>query len=130
MQEMVRVRSADEYFQIYGLEGIGKKGLDRILVRQQLIDAFHKEMFGLVAMRTKKSLEDIPAEGDPEALRIARNVIKDTTKKWIKLVGMFEKYKETSGLLKPDDIALEIDDLRAKNMTDNGGTAANNAEDK
>lgn len=127
MEEMVRVRSADEYFEVYGKEGIGK-GMDRIMIRNQLIDAFHKEIFGLVAMRAKKQLSDIPAEGDPEAMRIARNVIRDTTKKWLKLVKMFEMYRETSGLLKPEDIQLDIDDLRTKNTADNG-TASNEAEE-
>ena len=111
MEEMVRVRSADEYFRIYAVEGIGKNKMDRMMVRSQLIDAFHKEIFGLVSIRTKKQFNEIPAEGDPEALRVAKNVVKDTTKKWLKLVKMFEKYKETSGLLKPDDIALDIDDM-------------------
>lgn len=112
MTEMVRIRSAEDYFREFGQDGIGK-GADRMLVRRQLIDAFHKEIFGLVAMRAKKNFEDIPKEGDPEATRIARNVVKDETRKWIKLCRMFEQYKETSGLLRHDDITLDIEDLES-----------------
>lgn len=114
MDEFVRVRSADEYFRQYAVEGIGK-GADRMLVRRQLIDAFHKEIFGLVAMRAKKNFNDIPKEGDPEAIRIAQNVVKDTTKKWIKLCKMFEKYRETCNLLRYDDITLDEMETETEN---------------
>lgn len=102
----VRVLSAEGYFEEYGRKKIYEQKMDRLVVKQQLINAFHNEIFSLVAMRAKKEFKDIPKEGDPEALRIARNVIKDATKKWLKLVGMFEFYKETSGLLKPEDISV------------------------
>lgn len=106
MTERVVVKSAEQYFREFAENGIGK-GMDRTLVRRQLIDAFHKEIFGLVAMRAKKNFDDIPEEGDPEALRIAQNVIKDETRKWIKLCKMFAMYKETENLLRYDDIAME-----------------------
>ena len=106
MKEMVRIMSIQDYFKMYAVEGIGK-GMDRILVRKQLIDAFRKEIFGLVALRAKKEFNDIPKTGDPEALRIAQNVVKEETRKWIGLCKEFEKYRETAGLLKYDDIALD-----------------------
>ena len=96
-------KSAEQYFEMYGRNGIGK-GMDRILVRRQLIDAFHKEIFAQAAWL-------IPKHGDSEALRIARQVIKNEARKWIKLCGIFEKYKETSGLLKYDDISISEEDL-------------------
>ena len=110
MNEMVRVRSAEEYFETYGRDGIGK-GMDRMPVRSQLIDAFQKEIFALVAMRAKKRFDRIPEEGDPEAIRIAKHIVKDETNKWIKVCRMFERYKETSGLLRHDDITLSVEDL-------------------
>lgn len=121
MQEIVRVRSIKEYFDTYAVNGIGK-GMDRMLIRSQLIDAFHKEIYGLVAMRTKNQFNYIPKEGDPEAIRmeairIARNVVKEVTKKWIGLCKEFEKYKETSGLLKYDDIALDEMETIKENET-------------
>ena len=50
MAEMVRVRSAEEYFKEYGLNGIGK-GADKWMIRRQLIDAFQKEMCAVVVAR-------------------------------------------------------------------------------
>ena len=115
MTEMLRIRSAEEYFREFGQNGIGK-GADRTLIRRQLIDAFRKEIFGLVAMRTKKSFDELPDNEDPEAMRVARNVIKDTTRKWVKLCDMFARYKETSGLLYHNDImeCLGTDDFHAQ----------------
>lgn len=106
MIEQVVVMTAEQYFKKYAVDGIGK-GADRWMIRRQLIDAFQKEIFGLVAMRAKKKFEDIPPEGDPEALRIAHNVIKDATKKWIKLCNMFAMYNETKGLIGPNDLKFD-----------------------
>ena len=106
MNEGVRIRSAEGYFEEYGRERIYKQKRDRLEVKKELIRDFHKEIFDTVAMRAKKRFSDIPKEGDPEALRIARNVVKDCTKKWIKLCKMFEMYRETSDLIKPDDISI------------------------
>ena len=104
MAEMVRVRSAEEYFKEYGLNGIGK-GADKWMIRRQLIDAFQKEMFGLITIRIGKDIpEGTPTVGDPRAVEIIRNVTANTQKKWIKLCKMFAMYKETRGLLSIDDL--------------------------
>lgn len=102
----VRIWSAEDYFEVYGREKLYKQKADKELIRRQLINEFHNEIFSLVAMRTKKQFKDIPKEGDPEAIRIARNVVRDETKKWLKLCKMFESYKETSGVIKPEDLSL------------------------
>ena len=109
MEEKVTILSAAQYFDRYAVNGIGK-GMDRMMVKKQLIDAFHKEIFGLVALRCKKRFDDIPKDGDPEAMRIAKNVIRDATKKWASLIKMFEKYRETSGLLCPDDLKIDVEE--------------------
>lgn len=106
MNEILRIRSAKDYFEEYGREALYKQKADKKLVKQQLIDAFHKEIFGLVAMRAKKRFDDIPVEGDPEALRIASNVVKDETKKWKKLCDMLNYYAETSGCIQYSDLTL------------------------
>ena len=103
MPEMVRIRSAEEYLIEYGRDGIGK-GADKWMIRRQLIDAFHKEMFGLISLRSKKD----PEEGDPETKRIIANVTKDTQRKWVKLCKMFDQYKETRGILEKDDLKIDI----------------------
>lgn len=102
----VRIKSANDYFEEYGREKLYKQKMDKEIVRRQLIHDFHSEIFSLVAMRAKKQFKEIPKEGDPEAIRIARNVVRDTTKKWLKLVKMFEMYSETSGVIKPEDLSM------------------------
>ena len=102
--DKVVILSANEYFQKYGVDGIGK-GADKWMIRRQLIDAFHKEIFGLVTLRTEgKGFQE---ENNPEAIRIARNVIKDTTRKWVKLCKMFSMYVQTKDLIHPNDLKLE-----------------------
>ena len=102
----VRIWSAEDYFEVYGREKLYNQKMDKEIVRRQLINEFHNEIFSLVAMRAKKQFKDIPKEGDPEAIRIARNVVRDETKKWLKLWKMFESYRETSGVIKPEDLSL------------------------
>lgn len=110
MTEMLQIRSAERYFREYGLDGIGK-GADKWMIKRQLIDAFRKEIFGLVAMRARKTFKDIPPEGDPEAIRIAKNVVHDEQKKWEKLCWMFAQYKETRGLLELDDLKMDENEV-------------------
>ena len=106
MIDGVQVRRAEDYFEEYGRQRICEQKLDRLFVKKELIDAFHKEIFSIVAMRAKKRFSDIPKEGDPEAIRIARNVVKDATKKWIKVCKMFESNPATRGLIRPEDISV------------------------
>lgn len=118
MSEILRIRRAEDYFKEYGVNGIGK-GADKWMIRRQLIDAFHKEIFGLVAMRAKKNFKDIPPEGDPEAIRIVKNVVHDTQKKWEKLCKIFAQYKETMNLLEIDDLKMDSSDLMREIMEKN-----------
>ena len=106
MQEQVTVMSADQFFDKFAKEGIGK-GADRWMIKRQMLDAFRKEIFGLVSMRCKKQYDSLPPEGDEEAMRIARNVIKDESRKWKKLCDMFALYNETKDLIKYDDLKLD-----------------------
>ena len=132
MNEMIRIRSAEEYFEEFGRQALYKDKADPKMVRNQLVDAFHKEIFGLVAARAKKRFDEIPPEGDPEALRIARNVVKDATRKWKKVVEMFERYRETSGCIKYDDISLIPEEGNGEIGFENGQLVARTApsEDK
>lgn len=118
MTEMLQIRSTEGYFEEYGRNGIGK-GADKWMIRRQLIDAFHKEIFGLVAMRAKKRFDHIPPEGDPEAIRIVKSVVRDTQRKWEKLCAMFAAYQETSGLLEIDDLRLDESDIMRGVMEQN-----------
>lgn len=120
VSDIVTVLRAEDYYETFVRNGI-EKGLNRTLVRMQLIDTFRKEIFGLVAVRARKSFDGIiPPEGDPEALRIAKNVIRDETKKWIKLCRMFDANPETSGLIRYDDLTIETEDILNGNASAGG----------
>ena len=106
MNEIIRMRRAEDFFEEFGREAIYKQGRPKAEVKKEMVEALHKEIFQLVADRAKKKFDDIPREGDPEALRIAANVIKDETKKWKKVVDLFERYRETSGVVSYNDITL------------------------
>ena len=104
MAEMLRIRSANEYFKEFGVDGIGK-GADKWMIRRQLIDAFQKEMFGLIKFRIKGIYPNEQInKSDPALIDIVRKVASDTQKKWIKLCKMFDQYEETRNLLKIDDL--------------------------
>lgn len=107
MTEQVVVMNAEQYFKKYAVDGIGK-GADRWMIKRQLVDAFKKEMFGLIAIRVKKR-DDIPPEQDIEAMHTTRMVIRDSAKKWRKICAMFAQYKETANLLTEDDIRIDND---------------------
>lgn len=92
MAEQLPILSAEQYFVRFGRDGIGK-GAVRELVKNQLIDAFRKEIFGLLAMRIK------PNMSEEEKEKVRQNVYRDEQKKWRKLAGMFARYKETANLI-------------------------------
>lgn len=123
----VIVRRAEDYFEEYGREKLYKQHMEKELVKKELVNAFRKEIFDLVADRAKKKFDKIPKEGDPEALRIARNVIKDATKKWKKVVNMFEMYQETCGVLKYDDISFMPEEGNGEIGFENGELVAREA---
>ena len=126
--EQVPIMTADQYFERYGRNGIGK-GADREMVKKQLIDAFEKEIFGLLAMRLKLKKGESPKD-NPDAQRVLHNIMKDENRKWVKLCQMFAMYKETAGLLNPMDLMNhegrleenEANDTRAENTANNGTT--------
>ena len=102
----VRIRRAEDFFNEFAYEKLYKQGKSKSDVKKELVNEFQKEIFGIVAMRAKKRFDQIPPEGDPEALRIAANVIKDETKKWKKLVGMFNANSVTRGCITMEDLSM------------------------
>lgn len=110
MTEKVDILSVSQYFDKYAVNGIAK-GLNRLAVKQQIVEDFRKEIYGLVEMRSKKHFRGkIPEEGNQEALDIARSVIKEEFKKYKALIKLFEKYRETSGLLSPEDLTIDVEE--------------------
>lgn len=106
MNDIIQMRTAEQFFEEFGREKLYKQKMDKSLVKKEMVDALHKEIYQVVADRAKRRFGDIPPEGDPEALRIAANVVKDEWKKWKKIVSLFERYRETSGVVTLDDISM------------------------
>ena len=112
-EHMVTIRSVKNYIKEFGIEAIGKKHADPELVKQQILDAFHKEIFGQLTMKfgdPELLAYDISAV-DPETKRQVDNILSNSVRKWKRLCIEFAKYKETFNLLHPSDLMITIEDI-------------------
>ena len=109
----VPVRSVKQYFKEYGVEAIGKKHADPDLVKQQILDAFQKEIFGQLTMKfgdPELLAKDISMV-DPETKRQVDNILSNSVRKWKRLCMVFAQYRETHNLLFPSDLMVTLEDL-------------------
>ena len=112
-EQMVTVRSVKGYFKEFGIEAIGKKKADPDLVKQQILDAFQKEIFGQLAMKfgdPAMLAKDI-SEVDPETKRQIDNILSNSVRKWKRLCMVFAQYKETHNLIMPSDLMVTLEDI-------------------
>lgn len=112
-EQMVTVRSVKGYFKEFGIEAIGKKHADPDLVKQQILDAFHKEIFGQLAMKfgdPAMLAKDISAV-DPETKRQIDNILSNSVRKWKRLCMVFAQYRETHDLIMPSDLMVSLEDI-------------------
>ena len=112
-EHMVPVRSVKGYIKEFGIEAIGRKHADPDLVKQQILDAFHKEIFGQLMMKfgdPQLLAEDI-SKVDPETKRQVDNILSNSVRKWKRLCIEFAKYKETFNLLQPSDLMVTLEDV-------------------
>ena len=112
-EQMVTVRSVNGYIKEFGIEAIGKKHADPDLVKQQILDAFQKEIFGQLVMKfgdVEILARDIDTV-DPETKKQVDNILRNSTRKWMRLCQVFAQYKETFNLLMPSDLMNSLDDI-------------------
>lgn len=112
-EQMVTVRSVKGYFKEFGIEAIGKKKADPDLVKQQILDAFQKEIFGQLAMKFGDPAmlsKDISAV-DPETKRQIDNILSNSVRKWRRLCMVFAQYRETHDLIMPSDLMVSLEDI-------------------
>ena len=112
-EQMVPIRSVKGYIKEFGIEAIGKKHADPDLVKQQILDAFHKEIFGQLMMKfgdPELLAFDISAV-DPETKRQVDNILANSVRKWKRLCIEFAKYRETFNLLHPSDLMVTLEDI-------------------
>ena len=104
-EKQVVVRSVKDYWNEFILTGV-RKNRSKDDIRKDLIDAAFEEMHGLMKFRLK--VDDIRlAQHTPENERKVENVAKEMFKKWSKLCGMCALYRETVGIIKPEDLSWE-----------------------
>lgn len=112
-EQMVPIRSVKGYIKEFAIEAIGKKHADPDLVKQQILDAFHKEIFGQLTMKfgdPELLAIDVSAV-DPETKRQVDNILSNSVRKWKRLCIEFAKYKETYNLLMPSDLMVTLEDI-------------------
>lgn len=112
-EHMVPVRSVKGYIKEFGIEAIGRKHADPDLVKQQILDAFHKEIFGQLMMKfgDPNLLADDISNVDPETKRQVDNILSNSVRKWKRLCIEFAKYKETFNLLQPSDLMVTLENV-------------------
>jgi len=112
-ESFVPIRSVKGYFKEFGVEAIGKKHADPKLVKEQILDAFQKEIFGQLVMKfgdVEMLARDINTV-DPETKQQVDNILRNSTRKWMRLCQVFAQYKETFNLIMPSDLMNSLDDI-------------------
>jgi len=110
---MIPVRSVKNYIREFGIEAIGRKKAKPSLVKEQILDAFQKEIFG--QLTAKFGRPDMLAmssdQVDPETKRQIDNILSNSVRKWKRLCIEFAKYKETYNLLQPSDLMVTLEEI-------------------
>ena len=112
-EHMVTIRSVKGYLKEFAIEAIGKQKADPQLVKQQILDAFQKEIFGQLTMKfgdPELLAKDISSV-DPETKRQVDNILSNSVRKWKRLCIEFAKYKETYNLIFPSDLMVTLEDI-------------------
>ena len=126
MADQVTVRRIADYWDEFIKDGLAK-GLKKEDIRNKLVDAFRKEMFGLMTMRLK--VEDLREAPQTEKnMRKIETVTRETFRKWNNLCALCRRFRETKDLIRPEDLvwveegrdASEEADYNENDVDDNG----------
>ena len=111
--QMVPIRSIKQYIREFGYEGIVKNNGDRALIKEQIIDAFQKEIFGQIMLRyNDPALLSKPTQYVDEKTREGvRHILSNARWKWKRLCAEFNKYPETRNLIYPDELMSRLKDV-------------------
>ena len=111
--EIVPIRSIQQYLREFGYEAIVKNHADRGLVKEQIIDAFQKEIFGQIVFKYKDAaLLSRPDEQIDEKTREGvRHILSSAKWKWKRVCAEFNKYRETKDLISEDELLLRLQDV-------------------
>lgn len=111
--EIVPIRSIQQYLREFGYEAIVKNHANRGLVKEQIIDAFQKEIFGQIVFKYKDAaLLSRPDEQIDEKTREGvRHILSNAKWKWKRVCAEFNKYRETKDLISEDELLLRLQDI-------------------
>ena len=111
--EMVPIRSIKQYLREFGYEALVKNNANRSLVKEQIIDAFQKEIFGQIVFKYHDAaILSRPAEQIDEETRIGiRHILSNAKWKWKRVCAEFNKYRETRDLIYEDELMLRLQDI-------------------
>lgn len=109
MADQIQILSVNGYMQKYAVDGIGK-GADRWQVKRDMLDEFRREIFNTAVFRLGAKVFSDEWEGNEKDRKKLENIIDNANKKWRAVCREFEKYSETSGLLKETDLQDYLED--------------------
>ncbi len=112
-ETFVRIRSVKDYIREFAVDGIYKKHADPSLVKEQILDAFRREIFDQLAMKfgDPALLAADISTIDAETKRQVDNILSNSVRKWKRLCIEFAKYKETYNLIFPSDLMVTLEDI-------------------
>lgn len=103
--EIVPIRTVKHYIKEFAPSCVSPTA-DRNLIREQLLDAFSKEVFGQIVFKYKEvdPLKKSDKTLDDKTRLGIRNILHQADRKWKRLCVEFSKYKETYTLIQPNDL--------------------------
>ena len=112
-ETIVPIRSVKQYIKEFGYEAIGRQGAKPNLVREQILDAFQKEIFGQITMKYHDAelLSREEEKVDEHTRAGVRNILENANRKWKRLCIEFSKFKETYNLIQPNELMARMTDI-------------------
>lgn len=85
MENMVQIRSVKQYFNDFLVGGLknnpNPSASDILMIKQQMLDAFRKEIFEQIAFKIGKEITDMNRD-DLANLEPVQNILKNSFRKW------------------------------------------------
>ena len=108
-ETLIPIRSVKQYFREFAVEGIGK-GAKPELVKEQLLDAFQKEIFAQITLKYHDPaiLSKDAGEVDDATREGVHNILENSFRKWRRLCELFARYRETRMLIEPEDLSIYV----------------------
>lgn len=110
---MVPIRSVKQYFKEFGENALIKEGARPSMVREQILDAFQKEIFGQITLKYHDaSILAKPTDTISDETREGiRNILKNADRKFRRLCIEFSKNKETYNVIQPRELLERMQDV-------------------